>query len=1013
MRTLPALVVITLCSTFAAEPAAEGAMPLRRAVGLIKHRVLVRHSCRRPCRSQPPPFSEKECKLKELIDRGEALREKGDFDGAIAVFDKAIELDLGCAKAYTRRGYVFGKKGDFDRAIADLTEAIRLDPKYADAFALRGHAYAITGDSARAFEDSSEAIRLDPKSARAYSIRGWIYINENEYDKAIADYSEMIRFKPEEINGFYYRAFCYAKKGQYAEVIADLDAVIARDSQDPSLFESRAAFCIMRGDYERALADFEVMLRLNPQDPAHNVENAARKALDEKALAHGERQVRQMLKDRPAMGELGEKAEMLYRWAARKFAGEDLGEPIFWNPADPLPEFPCDHQSPEPDCPGYIRIHEKYTRGPNKGTPVPFDELWRGVVFELYNITGVEDFKRIAADAAAGKISREEYITKKLKVESNAAEKTRAFYIRVYLPWAKEHGVRTNPMQWYVAVRDNPSDDLFLSHIGKDSPHWRYYGRTYDFISLKSFIQNGKTEDALKLTEEMRKRATTKEEEAQICYRSGCYFATAGNYRQALADYSEAIRLDPNNDNVYRARGGVFYMQRDFHGVIADFTKCIAINPELTDSVKPYLLYAYQNRGKASADKRDWNAAIADFTEAVRLDPNNAATFHYRGYAFACKGQYAKAIADLNETTRLDAKQVAAYLIRAGIYSLQGDLDKAVADYNEAIRIEPDTKQYAAQYLVAAYLRRAKSVVDKHDWDRAIADLKEARRLSPLVEASNDPPAYDDSASEARRKNADNPHTTVPPSYFHYTDDAVRAKAKQLNTWANGPYPNTGYPAQGIAAQPIQPEPEYRPQLIDSEFFGFDKKYRQYKPQQSLASEIVNRLIDAYRGRSAEYDSKGECDKAIADLTEVIALAPKRFDVMIDRGILFRKKGDYDKAIADFNETIRAEYFPYGAYLNRGTAYFEKGDLDAAIADFTEAILLNRYVPFMAYCRRADAYLKQGDLDAALNDATAAIQVNPKSADAYRCRGRVYRRMGETAKADLDFTDADRLGDGQ
>ena len=36
--------------------------------------------------------------------------------------------------------------------------------------------------------------------------------------------------------------------------------------------------------------------------------------------------------------------------------------------------------------------------------------------------------------------------------ESHAEEKTRGFYIRVYLPWAKEHHVRLgDPTRWKVA----------------------------------------------------------------------------------------------------------------------------------------------------------------------------------------------------------------------------------------------------------------------------------------------------------------------------------------------------------------------------------------------------------------------------------------------------------------------------------------------------------------------------------------------------------------------------------
>ena len=71
-------------------------------------------------------------------NRGIAKVGKGDFDGAIADYSRALELDPKFAAAYRKRGIAKQAKSDFDGAIADYNRALELDPKFAIAYADRG-----------------------------------------------------------------------------------------------------------------------------------------------------------------------------------------------------------------------------------------------------------------------------------------------------------------------------------------------------------------------------------------------------------------------------------------------------------------------------------------------------------------------------------------------------------------------------------------------------------------------------------------------------------------------------------------------------------------------------------------------------------------------------------------------------------------------------------------------------------------------------------------------------------
>ncbi len=57
------------------------------------------------------------------------MKNKGEYDRAIADYDKAIALKPKYADFYNNRGIAYDKKGEYDRAIADYDKAIALNPK--------------------------------------------------------------------------------------------------------------------------------------------------------------------------------------------------------------------------------------------------------------------------------------------------------------------------------------------------------------------------------------------------------------------------------------------------------------------------------------------------------------------------------------------------------------------------------------------------------------------------------------------------------------------------------------------------------------------------------------------------------------------------------------------------------------------------------------------------------------------------------------------------------------------
>ena len=73
----------------------------------------------------------------------------------------------------------------------------------------------------------------------------------------------------------------------------------------------------------------------------------------------------------------------------------------------------------------------------------------------------------------------------------------------------------------------------------------------------------------------------------------------------------------------YHNRGLAWDNKGEYDKAIADYNQALTINPNYA--------YAYVNRGDAWNEKGEYDKAIADYNEAIRLDPNFASAYCNRG----------------------------------------------------------------------------------------------------------------------------------------------------------------------------------------------------------------------------------------------------------------------------------------------------------------------------------------------------------------------------------------------
>lgn len=156
------------------------------------------------------------------VFKGAVLNNRRMYEGSIAEFTKAIEIDAGSADAYYNRGLLYKFKGQYDRAISDFSKAVKLEDTYADVYNSRGVAYFQKGHHDLALSDYTKAIEIDPKHVSAYNNRGTAYSKNGQHDRAISDYTKAIEIDPKDASAYINRGIEYfLSKGEKGKACND------------------------------------------------------------------------------------------------------------------------------------------------------------------------------------------------------------------------------------------------------------------------------------------------------------------------------------------------------------------------------------------------------------------------------------------------------------------------------------------------------------------------------------------------------------------------------------------------------------------------------------------------------------------------------------------------------------------------------------------------------------------------------------------------------------------------
>jgi len=229
----------------------------------------------------------------------------------------------------------------------------------------------------------------------------------------------------------------------------------------------------------------------------------------------------------------------------------------------------------------------------------------------------------------------------------------------------------------------------------------------------------------------------------------GILKSNSQNYTDAVKDYNNAIKLNPNYDIAFFNRGLARNYLRDYKGAISDFDLCEKFKPRYFDlyysrGISKYNINDYQgaindynqsisrnqnnpkayyNRGIAKFSNKDYEGAINDYSKTISLQPNNGNAYNNRGYVKSFLKKYTDALNDYNLAIKYMPENAFAYNNRGFVKAKLNNFKDAIQDCNKSLSIYPNN---AEAHFSLGYI-----YFNIKDFKTAVNEFNNAIRINP------------------------------------------------------------------------------------------------------------------------------------------------------------------------------------------------------------------------------------------------------------------------------------------
>lgn len=184
----------------------------------------------------------------------------------------------------------------------------------------------------------------------------------------------------------------------------------------------------------------------------------------------------------------------------------------------------------------------------------------------------------------------------------------------------------------------------------------------------------------------------------------------------ANAVFSTVVQKFPDNPVVFNNRGMFLQSQGKTSEAIADFTQAIKLDGRF--------IPAYINRGFAYIEAGDSAKAEQALTEALSVDPNQVGAQSLRATARLNQNKVAEALTDYRKVAELAPENPMAFADLGFAQFFSGDFAGSFASFNQALTLQPEMR-FLMPWKLASAIRSGK--YQQADYQATIAKPEGSR----------------------------------------------------------------------------------------------------------------------------------------------------------------------------------------------------------------------------------------------------------------------------------------------